>query len=110
VDDFIKKVIPPYLTLIPCFPGAGRAVAMALKSLEWEEVTGMVADDDTVLVCTARLYTRQALLGGRASRRRQDCHARLIHDLAWNIRPRTWNIYRRASNIHTGRRIIHAGR
>ena len=65
VDDFIKKVIPsgPYLTLIPCFPGAGRAVAMALKTMEWEEITGMVADDDTVLVCTANNYDQKLLLG-----------------------------------------------
>jgi len=64
VDDFIKKVIPsgPYLTLFLCFPGAGRAVAMALKSMEWEEVTGMVADDDTLLVCTANNYDQKLLL------------------------------------------------
>jgi arginine repressor len=29
---------------------------MALKTLEWEEVTGTVADDDTLLVCTANNY------------------------------------------------------
>jgi transcriptional regulator of arginine metabolism len=64
VDDFIKKVVPsgPYLTMVLCFPGAGRAVAMALKSMEWEEVTGMVADDDTLLVCTANNYDQKLLL------------------------------------------------
>ena len=65
VDDFIMKVIPsgPYLTVVLCYPGAGRAVAAALKSLEWEEITGMVADDDTLLVCTAHTYDQKLLLG-----------------------------------------------
>jgi len=65
VDDFIKKVIPsgPYLTVVLCYPGAGRAVAAALKSQEWEEITGMVADDDTLFVSTAHTYDQKLLLG-----------------------------------------------
>ena len=64
VDDFIKKVVPsgPYLTIVLCYPGAGRTVAAALKSLEWEEITGMVADDDTLLVCTANNYDQKLLI------------------------------------------------
>lgn len=65
VDDFIKKVVPsgPYVTVILCYPGAGRAVASALKSQEWEEITGMVADDDTLIVYTAHTYDQKLLLG-----------------------------------------------
>ncbi|HET9225670.1 MAG TPA: hypothetical protein VFR31_03325 [Thermoanaerobaculia bacterium] len=64
VDDFIKKVLPsgPYLTIVLCYPGAGRTVAAALKSLNWEEITGMVADDDTLLVCTANNYDQKLLI------------------------------------------------
>jgi arginine repressor len=35
---------------------------MALKNMEWEEVTGMVADDDTVIVCTANNLDQKLLL------------------------------------------------
>lgn len=64
VDDFIKKVLPsgPYLTLVLCYSGTGRAVAAALKSMNWEEITGMVADDDTLLICTANNYDQKLLL------------------------------------------------
>lgn len=53
--DFIRDVVPsgPYVAVIRCDPGAGRLVSKALKSLGWEEITGMVADDDTAVVCTA---------------------------------------------------------
>jgi len=65
VDDFIKKVVPsgPYLTVVLCFSGTGRAVAAALKSQEWEEITGMVADDDTLFISTAHTYDQKLLLG-----------------------------------------------
>ena len=64
VDDFIKKVIPsgPYVTVIPCYAGTGRAVAAALKTQDWAEITGMVADDDTVAVYTANNYDQKMLL------------------------------------------------
>ena len=65
VDDFIKKVIPsgPYVTVIPCFAGTGRAVAAALKTQDWTEITGMVADDETLIVYTANNYDQKMLLG-----------------------------------------------
>lgn len=64
VDDFIKKVVPsgPYVTVIPCYAGTGRAVAAALKTQDWAEITGMVADDDTVAVYTANNYDQKMLL------------------------------------------------
>lgn len=64
VDDFIREVVPsgPFLAVIQCTPGAGRAVAMALKSLEWMEIASMVADGDTVCVCTANNYDQKLLL------------------------------------------------
>ncbi|HWN44902.1 MAG TPA: hypothetical protein VNW71_21945 [Thermoanaerobaculia bacterium] len=64
MDDFIREVVPsgPYLTVILCTSGAGRAVAMALKSQEWMEITGMVADNDTVVVSTANNYDQKLLL------------------------------------------------
>src|SRR5688572_16992589 len=65
VDDFIKKVVPsgPYTTVVLCYSGAGRTVAAALRSQEWEEITGMVADDDTLIVYTAHTYDQKLLLG-----------------------------------------------
>lgn len=65
VDDFIKKVIAagPYVTVIPCYAGTGRAVAAALKTQDWTEITGMVADDDTLIVFTANNYDQKMLLG-----------------------------------------------
>jgi arginine repressor len=65
VDDFIKKVVAsgPYIVLILCYAGTGRAVAAALKAQEWVEISGMVADDDTLLVCTANNYDQKVLLG-----------------------------------------------
>lgn len=65
VDDFIKKVVPsgPYITIIHCFSGMGRGVGAALKTLGWEEITGMVADDDTLAVYTAHTYDQKLLLG-----------------------------------------------
>lgn len=64
VDDFIKKVIPsgPYVTVIPCYAGTGRAVAAAIKTQDWIEIAGMVADDDTVAVFTANNYDQKMLL------------------------------------------------
>lgn len=64
VDDFIKKVVPsgPYVTVIPCYSGTGRAVAAALKTQDWAEITGMVADDDTLAVFTANNYDQKMLL------------------------------------------------
>jgi transcriptional regulator of arginine metabolism len=65
VDDFIKKVIPagPYVTVIPCYAGTGRAVAAALKTQDWAEISGMVADDDTLIVFTVNNYDQKMLLG-----------------------------------------------
>ncbi|HEX5714724.1 MAG TPA: hypothetical protein VF179_01100 [Thermoanaerobaculia bacterium] len=65
VDDFIKKVIPsgPYNTVILCYPGMAPGVAAALRSLDWEEITGMVADVDTLVVYTAHTYDQKLLLG-----------------------------------------------
>lgn len=64
MDDFIREVVPsgPYLAVVGCTPGAGRAVAMFLKSLEWMEITGMVAVGDTVCVCTANNHDQKLLL------------------------------------------------
>ena len=64
VDDFIKKVVPsgPYVTVILCYAGTGRAVAAAMKTQDWSEITGMVADDDTVAVYTANNYDQKMLL------------------------------------------------
>jgi transcriptional regulator of arginine metabolism len=65
VDDFIRKAISsgPYLTVLHCYPGAGRAVAAALKACEWPEITGTVADDDTVFIGTAHNYDQKLVLG-----------------------------------------------
>jgi len=65
VDDFIKRVVAsgPYVTVIFCFPGMGHGVAAALKSLNWDEVTGTVADEDTCIVYTANSYDQRLLLG-----------------------------------------------
>jgi transcriptional regulator of arginine metabolism len=65
VDGFIKRVAAsgPYITLILCYAGTGRAVAAALKTQEWVEITGMVADDDTVAIYTANNYDQKVLLG-----------------------------------------------
>lgn len=65
VDDFIKKVIPagPYVTVIPCYSGTGRAVGAALKTQDWAEIGGMVADDDTLIVFTVNNYDQKLLLG-----------------------------------------------
>ncbi|HWN41197.1 MAG TPA: hypothetical protein VNW71_03190 [Thermoanaerobaculia bacterium] len=64
VDDFIKKVVPsgPYVTVIPCYAGTGRTVAAAMKTQDWTEITGMVADDDTCIVYTANNYDQKMLL------------------------------------------------
>jgi len=61
---FIRKVVPsgPYLTVIQCAPGAGRLVARVLKSLGWMEISGMVADDHTVVVSTAKNYDQKLFL------------------------------------------------
>lgn len=61
---FIHKVVPsgPFLTVIRCDPGAGRMVAVALNSLEWMEITGIVADGDTAIVSTAHKYDQKLLL------------------------------------------------
>jgi transcriptional regulator of arginine metabolism len=65
VDGFIRRGVPsgPYLTIVHCYPGAGRTVAMALKSSEWPEITGVVADDDTVFVATANNFDQKLVLG-----------------------------------------------
>ena len=64
MGDFIRDVVPsgPFLAVIRCDPGAGRLVTKALKSLGWEEITGMVADDATAIVCTANKPDQRLLL------------------------------------------------
>lgn len=55
LGELIRDVVPsgPFLAMIRCDPGAGKLVSKTLKSLGWEEITGLVADDATVVVCTA---------------------------------------------------------
>jgi transcriptional regulator of arginine metabolism len=61
----IREVVPsgPFVTVIQCSPGAGRAVAAILKSLAWDEVAGVVADDDTAVAGTAHTHDQKLLLG-----------------------------------------------
>lgn len=65
VVGFIRKVVPsgPFLTVIQCDPGTGQAVATALKSREWEEIAGVVADSHTAIAITAHNYDQKLLLG-----------------------------------------------
>jgi transcriptional regulator of arginine metabolism len=64
VDDFIRKGVAsgPYLTILHCYPGAGRAVAAALKTADWPEIQGIVADDDTVFIATAHNFDQKLVL------------------------------------------------
>ena len=62
--DFVREVVPtgPYLTVILCSQGTGPVVARALKSLEWTEITGVVADSGTAFVSTANNRDQKLLL------------------------------------------------
>ena len=56
-DDVIELVelvtrSGPYTTVIQTVPGAARLVARALEETGWEEVVGMVADEQTIFVAT----------------------------------------------------------
>ncbi|HWM92843.1 MAG TPA: hypothetical protein VN493_18910 [Thermoanaerobaculia bacterium] len=65
VEGFIRKGVPsgPYLAILHCYSGTGRAVATALKASEWDEITGVMADDDTVFIATANNFDQKLVLG-----------------------------------------------
>ncbi|NND70586.1 MAG: arginine repressor [Rhodothermales bacterium] len=55
LDNIVLAVLSagPNLTVLKTLPGGAQRVAHAIDSIDWNEVVGTVAGDDTVFVATA---------------------------------------------------------
>jgi transcriptional regulator of arginine metabolism len=64
METFIRRVrgAGPYMLVFDTNPGAAKAVAVALKSADWPEVRGVIAEDDTLFVATENIYDTRLLL------------------------------------------------
>ncbi|HEX4495958.1 MAG TPA: hypothetical protein VIE43_09855 [Thermoanaerobaculia bacterium] len=64
MEEFIRRVrsAGPYMLIFETNPGTAKAVATAVKSAEWPEVRGIVAEDDTLFVATDNVYDTRLLM------------------------------------------------
>jgi transcriptional regulator of arginine metabolism len=64
VDVFLREVKPAgtHLIVVKTVVGAAQTVAVAIDSVEWSEVVGTIAGDDTVFIATAEAEGQQVLL------------------------------------------------
>lgn len=62
--EFIEgfRTAGPYQTLVKTRTGMARIVGMAIDTLQWPEVVGTIAGEDTLLVCTANEEDQQRVL------------------------------------------------
>jgi len=64
MESFIRGVrsAGPYMLVFDTTAGAAKAVSVALKSANWPEVRGILAEDDTLFVATDNVYDSRLLL------------------------------------------------
>ncbi|HEX9945865.1 MAG TPA: hypothetical protein VGG03_27985 [Thermoanaerobaculia bacterium] len=64
MEQFIRRVrnAGPYLLVFDTNPGTAKAVAVALKSADWPEIKGVLAEDDTLFVATDNMYDSRLLM------------------------------------------------
>jgi len=64
VERFIRHVrgAGPHMVVFETTSGAAKAVAAALRSANWPEVRGILAEDDTLFVATDNVYDSRLLL------------------------------------------------
>jgi len=64
MERFIRHVrgAGPHMVVFETTPGAAKAVAVALRSANWPEVRGILAEDDTLFVATDNVYDSRLLL------------------------------------------------
>lgn len=64
IEGFIRGVrsAGPYMLVFDTSAGAAKAVAVALRSVAWPEVRGILAEDDTLFVATDNVYDSRLLL------------------------------------------------
>jgi transcriptional regulator of arginine metabolism len=61
---FIRRVhgAGPHMVVFETTQGAAKAVSAALKSANWPEVRGILAEDDTLFVATDNVYDSRLLI------------------------------------------------
>jgi transcriptional regulator of arginine metabolism len=64
MGEYVRQVqnAGPYLLIFDTDPGTAKAVSVALKATAWPEMTGIVAEDDTIFVATGNIYDTRVLL------------------------------------------------
>jgi transcriptional regulator of arginine metabolism len=64
VAGFIRRAdrMGPHMTLVKTQPGAAKVVAVAIDAVQWPEVGGTIAGEDTILVATANLENQDRLI------------------------------------------------
>jgi transcriptional regulator of arginine metabolism len=64
MQSFIRHVrgAGPHMVVLETTVGAAKAVAAALRSANWPEVRGIVAEEETILVVTDNVYDSRVLL------------------------------------------------
>jgi len=64
MERFIRHVrgAGPHMVVFETTSGAAKAVAAALRSANWPEVRGILAEDDTLFVATDNVYDSRLLL------------------------------------------------
>ena len=51
------------IVVVKCYPGMAQAVCAALDSMEWSDVVGTLAGDDTFIIISAGEQSAKSLLG-----------------------------------------------
>lgn len=64
MQKFIRHVrsAGPHMVVFETTPGAAKAVAAALRSANWPEVRGILAEEETLFVATDNVYDSRLLL------------------------------------------------
>ena len=64
MESFIRRATTagPYMIVISTTPGTAKAVAAGIKSANWDEARGILAEDDTLFLATDNVYDTRLLL------------------------------------------------
>lgn len=62
VDNFVQIDFTGNMIVMKCLPGTANAIGSLLDNLEWTEVMGTIAGDDTILmICRTESQSRQVI-------------------------------------------------
>jgi transcriptional regulator of arginine metabolism len=64
MEEFIRRAhnAGPYMVVIQTTPGTAKAVGAAIRSANWPEARGILAEDDTLFVATENMFDTRLIL------------------------------------------------